>query len=71
MVDLGVDADGDELGVGNEVEVGDEVVLLGRQGSEEITAEEWAARLGTIAYEIPTGIGVRVPRHYLHGDRTP
>jgi len=60
MVDLGVDAEGNEVGVG------DEVVLLGRQGSEEITAEEWATRLGTIAYEIPTGIGVRVPRRYLH-----
>ena len=47
------------------VEVGDEVVLLGRQGSEAITADEWAERLGTIAYEIPTGIGRRVPRSYV------
>jgi alanine racemase len=47
------------------VEVGDEVVLLGRQGGEAITAEEWAARLGTIAYEIVTGIGPRVPRRYV------
>jgi len=46
------------------VEVGDEVVLLGRQGDEEITATEWAARLGTIAYEIVSGIGPRVPRRY-------
>jgi alanine racemase len=52
--------------VGDEpVEVGDDVVLLGRQGDEEITAAEWAARLGTIAYEIVTGIGPRVPRRYL------
>ena len=41
---------------------GDEVVLLGRQGDEEITAAEWAARLGTISYEVLTGIGPRVPR---------
>jgi alanine racemase len=46
------------------VEVGDEVVLLGRQGDEEITATEWATRLGTIAYEIVSGIGPRVPRRY-------
>jgi alanine racemase len=47
------------------VEVGDEVVLLGRQGDDEVTATEWAEHLGTVAYEIVTGIGTRVPRHYL------
>jgi alanine racemase len=47
------------------VEVGDEVVLLGRQGGEEISATEWASRLGTIAYEIVSGIGPRVPRRYV------
>jgi alanine racemase len=47
------------------VDVGDEVVLLGAQGGEAITAEEWADRLGTIAYEIVTGIGPRVPRRYV------
>jgi alanine racemase len=46
------------------VEPGDEVVLIGRQGDEEITAAEWAQRLGTIAYEIVCGIGPRVPRGY-------
>jgi alanine racemase len=45
------------------VAVGDEVVLLGRQGQEEIHADEWAARLGTISYEVLCGIGPRVPRH--------
>jgi len=44
------------------VEVGDEVVLLGRQGSEEITADEWAELLGTISYEVLCDIGPRVPR---------
>jgi alanine racemase len=43
----------------------DEVVLIGRQGDEEITAVEWAERLGTISYEIVTGIGARVPRTYV------
>jgi alanine racemase len=47
------------------VQRGDEVVLLGRQGDESITAEEWASRLGTIGYEVLCGIGPRVPRHVL------
>jgi alanine racemase len=41
---------------------GDEVVLLGRQGDEMITAAEWADRLGTISYEVLCSIGRRVPR---------
>ncbi|MEI7618568.1 MAG: alanine racemase [Actinomycetota bacterium] len=58
MVDCGNDV----------VSVGDEVVLIGSQthGSraDEIRAEEWAARLGTIAYEILCGISQRIERHY-------
>jgi alanine racemase len=46
------------------VAAGDEVVLIGRQGSEEVTADEWADRLGTISYEVLCGIGPRVPRRY-------
>jgi alanine racemase len=46
----------------DEVQPGDEVVLLGRQGDEEITADEWAERAGTISWEILCGIGARVPR---------
>ena len=42
--------------------VGDEVVLIGRQGNEEITADEWAGLLGTISYEVLCDIGPRVPR---------
>jgi len=42
--------------------VGDEVCLLGRQGEEEVSADEWARRLGTINYEIVTAILPRVPR---------
>lgn len=55
MVDCGDEA----------VEVGEEVVLLGRQDGDEIGADEWARRLGTIPYEIVSGIGPRVPRRYL------
>ena len=43
----------------------DDVVLIGRQGDDEITATEWGERLGTISYEVVTGIGARVPRTYL------
>ena len=44
---------------------GDEVVLIGRQGDEEVTAAEWAQRLGTIPYEIVCGVGPRVPRRLV------
>jgi alanine racemase len=43
---------------------GDEVVLLGRQGDEEVTADEIAAALGTITHEVVCKIGPRVPRRY-------
>jgi alanine racemase len=46
---------------------GDEVVLIGRQGQEEVTAAELASIAGTIAYEIVTDIGPRVPREYVGG----
>ncbi len=44
------------------VEVGDEVVLIGTQHEEEITAAEMAKRTGTISYEVLCDIGARVPR---------
>jgi alanine racemase len=44
---------------------GDEVVLLGSQGEQEVTAQEWADRLGTIPYEVVCGFGPRLPREYL------
>ena len=70
LVDLGSGPDADE------VEVGTEVVLLGPQGDdprggggmsprEEISAAEWADKLGTIPYEVCCGIGERVPRRYV------
>jgi alanine racemase len=45
-------------------QVGAEAVLIGEQGDEQVTAEDWAIRLGTIAYEIVCGIGSRIPRVY-------
>ena len=44
--------------------VGDEVVLLGRQGGERLTAEELAAWRGTINYEVVCAVGPRVPRRH-------
>jgi alanine racemase len=41
---------------------GDEVVLIGAQGKERITADDLAAKTGTIAYEVLCGISGRVPR---------
>jgi len=45
--------------------VGDEVVLFGRQGDEEITVDEIAAGTGTINYEVLCGIGKRVTRVFV------
>ena len=46
------------------VREGDDVVLIGTQGSERITADDIAAMTGTIAYEVLCGISSRVPRIY-------
>ena len=46
--------------------IGDEVVLIGKQGDAEITVAELAHRAGTISYEILTQIGTRVPRVFKH-----
>lgn len=54
MVDCGED----------DVRPGDEVVLIGDQGNERVTAEEVAAHIDTIGYEIVTAISERVPREH-------
>lgn len=48
-----------------DVSVGDEAVLIGTQGADEITADQVAAQAGTISYEILTGIGKRVRRVHI------
>lgn len=55
MIDCGTDA----------VAPGEQAVLIGRQGTEEITADEIAEKTGTINYEVMTSVGPRVPRTYL------
>jgi alanine racemase len=51
-----------DCGPDSGVRPGDEVVLIGAQGAETVTAQEWADRLGTISYEILCRIGPRLPR---------
>lgn len=50
------------------VAVGDPVVLLGRQGNEEVTAEEIAGLTGTISYEVFCAVSSRVPRLFRDGE---
>jgi len=49
---------------GMEVSTGDEVVIVGRQGSEEIGMREIAASIGTIPYELLCRVGTRIERVY-------
>jgi len=48
-----------------EVQIGDRVTLLGRDGNEFISAEEWADKVSSITYEVFCGISKRVPRVYV------
>ena len=49
-----------------ECRVGDEVVLMGQQGGERITADEIAAKVRSISYEILCALGKRAPRVFVH-----
>src|SRR3954468_24337353 len=51
-----------------DVAAGDEVVLFGAEDRGEPTADDWAAAVGTINYEIVTRVGPRVPRIYREED---
>ena len=53
-----------------EAREGDEVTLLGRDGTDEITMEELADLSGRFHYEIPCLMGKRLPRVYVSGGRT-
>lgn len=56
-----------DLGAESPARSGDEVVLIGREADGEPTAQDWAAAIDTINYEIVTRLGPRVPRRYLGG----
>ncbi|MEN6318351.1 MAG: alanine racemase [Syntrophaceae bacterium] len=50
--------------------IGDEVVLMGRQGNEYISADEVARQVKTISYEVLCALGKRAPRIFLHKGKT-
>ncbi|HEV8537817.1 MAG TPA: alanine racemase [Bacteroidota bacterium] len=54
-----------DVGLNSGISLGDEVVLIGSQGGEEISAWEISEKLATIPYEVLTGILPRVPRVYI------
>ena len=49
-----------------EAQIGDEVVLIGRQGAEQISAEELGREWNTVNYDVVCGLQARVPRMYLN-----
>ena len=54
--------------VGNEnIHIGDEVVLIGKNGAREISAWDIAQAVGTIPYEVTCSVSQRVPRKYING----
>ncbi len=57
-----------DVGMLPDLRQGDEVVLVGKQGDDEISVEELAKHLGTINYEILCMISERVPRVYVNQD---
>jgi alanine racemase len=58
-----------DLGPGARPRLGEEITVLGRDGAEEITADELASRAETISYEMITSLGMRSRRYYLRGGR--
>jgi len=57
-----------DCGTESSVSVGDEVVLIGSQGTQSLTVWDWATVLGTIGNEVLTEIGARVPRVVVDTD---
>ena len=54
---------------GMDVSPGDDVVLIGRQGEDEITAREIAATIGTIPWEVVCRLGARIERRYASSEK--
>jgi alanine racemase len=62
---VSMDQTGVDLTSVRDAREGDDVVLIGKQGDEEVTADEVARWAGTISYEILCGLSARVPHHYF------
>jgi alanine racemase len=58
-----------DLGPDSTAQAGDEVVLFGVGAAGEPTAQDWAAAIDTINYEIVTRVGARVPRLHVGGEQ--
>lgn len=56
-----------DIGASNDVVLGDEMVFIGASGPAVITAEDWAAKQGTIPYEVLTRLNPKIPRLYFNG----
>jgi alanine racemase len=55
----------DATDIEEDILVGDEIIIIGEYGNRQVSAEELAAFLGTINYELVCRIGMRVPRVYM------
>jgi len=55
-----------DIGFESNVHVGDEVVLIGKSGDKTVTVWELSDKIGTVPYELITGIAARVPRIFIH-----
>ena len=53
-----------------QVQAGDIVTLVGVDGDQRLTVEDWAKAAETIPYEVLTSLGLRVPRYYVQGGKT-
>jgi len=54
-----------EIGNKEDIQVGEEAVLIGRQGEDEITIDEFAGWCGSVSYDIICGLGRRIKREYI------
>jgi alanine racemase len=59
----------DVTDIGAEVRTGDEVVMFGSQGGNQITVEEVAKNAGTVNYETICIVGKRIPRAYIRNGK--
>ena len=59
----------DVTDIEGDIEVGDEIVLIGEQGKENISVEDVAETIGIINYELVCIVGKRIPRAYVQSGK--
>jgi len=57
-----------DVGLENGVRQGDEVILFGKQGHQEISVNDWCDKLKTIPYEVTCSVSSRVPRRIINAE---